>query len=138
MSDDLIRTLLEVPYVSKFGVRFERRGDELTGVLPYAEHLVGNPLVPALHGGAVGAFMEVVASGALLAAQPLMRLPKPIDVAVDYLRPARPQDVYARAVIGRSGSRVANVRVEAWQNRRDAPVATLHGHFLIKPVPAES
>ncbi|MFT6541668.1 MAG: hypothetical protein ACJAU5_000745, partial [Maricaulis maris] len=25
------------------------------------------------------------------------------------------------------------VRVEAWQNRIDAPVATLHGHFLITP-----
>lgn len=138
MSDDLLKTLLEAPYVAKFGIRFERKGDELTGVLPYEEHLVGNPLVPALHGGAVGAFMEVVGSGALIASQKLMRLPKPIDVAVDYLRPARPVDVYARAVIGRSGARVANVRVEAWQGRREAPVATLHGHFLIKPEPASA
>ncbi len=137
MSDDLIQTLLEAPYVARFGAYFERKGDELTGVLPYAEHLVGNPLVPALHGGAVGAFMEVVASGALLASQKLVRLPKPIDIAVDYLRPARPVDVYARAIIGRSGARIANVRVEAWQGRREAPVATLHGHFLIKPAPAE-
>ncbi|WP_420431090.1 PaaI family thioesterase [Hyphobacterium sp.] len=137
MSDDLLKTLLEAPYVAKFGIRFERKGDELTGVLPYEEHLVGNPLVPALHGGAVGAFMEVVGSGALIAAQKLVRLPKPIDVAVDYLRPARPIDVYARAVIGRSGARVANVRVEAWQGRREAPVATLHGHFLIKPEAVE-
>jgi uncharacterized protein (TIGR00369 family) len=137
MSDDLLKTLLEAPYVAKFGIRFERKGDELTGVLPYEEHLVGNPLVPALHGGAVGAFMEVVGSGALIASQKLLRLPKPIDVAVDYLRPARPVDVYARAVIGRSGARVANVRVEAWQGRREAPVATLHGHFLIKPEPVK-
>lgn len=69
MSDDLLKTLLEAPYVAKFGIRFERKGDELTGVLPYDEHLVGNPLVPALHGGAVGAFMEVVGSGALIASQ---------------------------------------------------------------------
>lgn len=136
MSEALIETLLAAPYVAKFGIRFERKGDELTGVLPYAEHLVGNPLVPALHGGAVGAFLEVIASATLLAAQPLARLPKPIDVAVDYLRPARPEDVYARAFIGRAGARVANIRAEAWQSRRDAPVASLHGHFLIKTASA--
>jgi len=133
MSQALIDTLMAAPYVARFGVRLERKGNELTGVLPFADHLVGNPLIPALHGGAVGAFLEIVASASLLASQPLQRLPKPIDVAIDYLRPARAQDVYARAVVARSGRRVANVRVEAWQKRIDAPVATLHGHFLITP-----
>jgi acyl-coenzyme A thioesterase PaaI-like protein len=71
-----------------------------------------------------------------LAASDLAALPKPIDVAVDYLRPGRPSDVYARAAITRQGSRVANVRVEAWQTKRSAPIATLHGHFLVKPVGA--
>jgi len=125
--------LLCSPYVKRLGVIFDEHGDELTGILPYAEQLVGNPLIPALHGGAIGAFMEITASAGLLAAGELASLPKPIDVAVDYLRPARPSDVYARAAITRQGSRVANVRVEAWQERRSAPVATLHGHFLIKP-----
>ncbi|BDW98753.1 PaaI family thioesterase [Maricaulis maris] len=133
MSQALIETLMSAPYVARFGVQLQRKGNELTGVLPFDEHLVGNPLIPALHGGAVGAFLEIVASASLLASQPLERLPKPIDVAIDYLRPARAQDVYARAVVARSGRRVANVRVEAWQNRIDAPVATLHGHFLITP-----
>ncbi|MHA6287392.1 PaaI family thioesterase [Maricaulis sp. CAU 1757] len=138
MSRALIETLLAAPYVAKFGVRVEQKGTELTGVLPYAEHLVGNPLIPALHGGAVGAFLEIVASASLLVSQPLERLPKPIDVAIDYLRPARAHDVYARAVVARSGRRVANVRVEAWQGRIEAPVATLHGHFLITPTSGDS
>lgn len=133
MSAALIDTLLHAPYVARFGVRFEQRGDELTGVLPYRDDLVGNPLIPALHGGAVGAFLEIVASASLLSTQPLSRLPKPIDVAIDYLRPARAADVHARAIVARSGRRVANVRVEAWQGRRAAPVATMHGHFLITP-----
>ena len=138
MSQALIATLMAAPYVARFGVRLERKGNELTGVLPFADHLVGNPLIPALHGGAVGAFLEIVASASLLAGQPLERLPKPIDVAIDYLRPARAQDVYARAVVARSGRRVANVRVEAWQGRIDAPVATLHGHFLITPAQGDA
>ena len=125
--------LLSSPYVQRLGVRFDEHGDELTGVLPYTEGLVGNPLIPALHGGAIGAFMEITASAGLMAASDLAALPKPIDVAVDYLRPGKPQDVYARAAVTRQGSRVANVRVDAWQDRRSAPIASLHGHFLIKP-----
>jgi uncharacterized protein (TIGR00369 family) len=133
MSETLLQTLLNTPYVSKFGVSFDYRGDELTGLLPYNENLVGNPLIPALHGGAVGAFLEITASASLIVSQPLDRLPKVIDVAIVYLRPARAADVYARAQVARSGRRVANVRVEAWQGRRGAPVATLHGHFMITP-----
>jgi uncharacterized protein (TIGR00369 family) len=128
--------LLSSPYVQRLGVKFDDHGDELTGILPYTDTLVGNPLIPALHGGAIGAFMEMTAAAGLLAANELAALPKPIDVAVDYLRPGRPQDVFARAVITRQGSRVANVRVEAWQAKRSAPIATLHGHFLVKPVGA--
>ncbi|XBQ16118.1 MAG: PaaI family thioesterase [Oceanicaulis sp.] len=130
---DRLSLLLSSPYVKRFGVIFDTHGDELTGVLPYKDTLVGNPLIPALHGGAIGAFMEITASAGLLAAGDLAAPPKPIDVAVDYLRPGRPENVYARASITRQGSRVANVRVEAWQERRSAPIATLHGHFLIKP-----
>lgn len=130
---DRLALLLSSPYVARLGVAFDDHGDELTGILPYDESLIGNPLIPALHGGAVGAFMEITASAALLAAGPLMALPKPIDVAVDYLRPGRPGNVYARAAITRQGGRVANVRVESWQERRAAPIATLHGHFLVKP-----
>lgn len=133
MSEPLISTLLEAPYIAGLGVKFDHRGDELTGCLPFRDDLVGNPLIPALHGGAVGAFLEIVATGSLIVGQPLDRLPKPIDIAIDYLRPARAADVFARAQVARSGRRVANVRVEAWQGRRGAPVATLHGHFLITP-----
>lgn len=137
MSEVLLETLLATPFVSRIGVQLEQKGTELTGVLPFQDTLVGNPLIPALHGGAVGAFLEVVASASLLVSQPMARLPRPIDVAIDYLRPARAQDVYARAIVARSGRRVANVRVEAWQGRTEAPVATLHGHFLITPKGAD-
>ena len=137
MSEVLLETLLATPFVSRIGVQVEQKGTELTGVLPFQDTLVGNPLIPALHGGAVGAFLEVVASASLLVSQPMARLPRPIDVAIDYLRPARAQDVYARAIVARSGRRVANVRVDAWQGRTEAPVATLHGHFLITPKGAD-
>ena len=41
-----------VPYIQFMGFRFDRRGDELTGVMPYQDMLIGNSMLPAIHGGA--------------------------------------------------------------------------------------
>ena len=105
----------------------------MTAVLPFAEHLIGNPMLPAIHGGVLGAFMEMTAVAQLSISQNLVRQPKPVDINVEFLRSGRPRDTYARAVVKRSGRRIANVHVEAWQATRGSPIAALHGHFLITP-----
>lgn len=114
-------------------MRAERAGDEITLVLPYADHLIGNPVLPAIHGGVLGALMEMAAIAQLSMAQAdgngAVRRPRPIDITVEYLRSARPVDTFARAQLRRVGRRIANVHVEAWQHTRAAPVAALHGHF---------
>ena len=125
--------LARIPYARFLGVRMELHGDEMTGVLPYAEHLIGNPTLPALHGGVIGAFMEMTALLQLSILESLRRQPRPVDVTIDYLRSGRPQDTYARALIKKVGRRIANVQVEAWQEARGAPIAVLHGHFLLSP-----
>jgi acyl-coenzyme A thioesterase PaaI-like protein len=130
---ELDALLQRLPYARFLGVRLELHGDEMTGVLPFAEHLIGNPMLPALHGGVIGAFMEMTAIGQLLVAENLMRQPRPVDVSIDYLRSGRPADTYARAAIKKVGRRIANVQVEAWQEARAAPIAALHGHFLLTP-----
>ena len=133
--EELDGLLQRIPYARFLGVRMELHGDEMTAVLPFAEHLIGNPLLPALHGGVIGAFMEMTAIGQLLVAENLMRQPRPVDVSIDYLRSGRPLDTYARALIKRVGRRIANVQVEAWQEARGNPIAALHGHFLLTPRP---
>lgn len=138
-----------VPYIRFLGVEFERRGDELTAVMPFADKLIGNPILPALHGGATAAFLETTAiiglswsmlwsdieSGVLeaeaLEAGQLPRLPKTIGFTVDYLRSGLPRDAYARAQVARSGRRYASVHVEAWQDNRARPFAQATGHFLM-------
>lgn len=45
-----------VPYIRWLGVQFDRRGDELTAILPYDQKLIGNPMLPAIHGGVTAAF----------------------------------------------------------------------------------
>jgi len=140
-----------VPYIGFLGLRFERRGDELTAVLPFDPSLVGNPALPALHGGAIAAFMELTAvvelAWSLLWADMeagridladaeqgvLPRIPKTIDFTVDYLRSGLPRDAYARARVNRSGRRYASVHVEGWQDNRDRLFAQATAHFLMVP-----
>jgi acyl-coenzyme A thioesterase PaaI-like protein len=134
-----------VPYAGFLGIRFDRRGDELTAVLPYDDKLIGNAMIPALHGGVTAAFLEVAAiielswavlweemerSGGTDLPAPLP-LPKTIDFTVDYLRSGLPRDAYARARINRSGRRYASVHVEAWQDNRARLFAQATGHFLM-------
>ena len=137
-----------IPYISFLGVEFDRRGDELTAIMPFKDELIGNPLLPALHGGATAAFLEIAAivelSWATMwddiesaqnpddiskAVKP--RLPKTIDFSMDYLRSGLPRDAYARARIVRSGRRYASVHVEGWQDNRTRLFAQATGHFLM-------
>ncbi len=119
------------PYVRFIGARCELHGDELTLILPYRDDLIGNPFTPALHGGVIGATLEIACIAQLVVQLGLSGFPKPVDVSVDYLRIGRPVDTFARARVRRQGSRVANVHAQAWQDRRDAPIAEMHGHFVL-------
>ena len=148
--DTALRALVDgVPYIQFLGIDFERRGDELTALLPFDQKLIGNPFLPALHGGVTAAFLETAAiielswsllwedieSGALsleeLQAGSLPRMPKTIDFSVDYMRTGLPRDAYARATVTRSGRRYASVQVEAWQDNRARPFAHGAAHFLM-------
>ncbi len=145
--EGLLRALVDaVPYIGFLGIQFDRRGDELTAVLPYRDSLIGNPMLPALHGGATAGFLEIAAmielswsslwdgveaQGAL--PEGPLRLPKTIDFTIDYLRPGLPRDAYARARVNRFGRRYASVHVEAWQDNRARLFAQATGHFLMPP-----
>jgi len=120
-----------VPYIHFLGMRAELAGDELTGILPFSPHLIGNSLLPALHGGVIGAFLEMTALAQLAVTQSTPRVHKTIDVTIEYLRPGRAMATYARAELRKVGRRIANVHVEAWQDARSQPVAALRGHFML-------
>ncbi|WP_128253357.1 PaaI family thioesterase [Falsirhodobacter deserti] len=129
-----------LPYVGFLGMRFDRRGDELTAILPFRDMLIGVPAPPALHGGLTAAFLETAALVELAwsstwtrmeAGEPSVALPRTINMTVDYLRPGLPRDAYARARVVRFGRRYASVHVEAWQDNRSRLFAQAMGHFLM-------
>lgn len=140
----------DVPYIQFLGVQFDRRGDELTAVLPFREEHIGNPMLPAIHGGVTAAFLEITAiiqlswvsiwddvedNTAELPAR--IQLPKTIDFTVDYLRSGLPRDAYARARVNRSGRRYSSVHVEGWQDNRSKLFAQATGHFLMPDLTKE-
>ena len=145
----LAALVANVPYIQYLGISFDRMGDELTATLRYDDKLIGNPILPAIHGGVIAAFLEVTAiielswtylwsdleSGKInpdqLNPESLPRLPKTIDFTVDYLRSGLPRDAYARARVNRSGRRYASVHVEGWQDNRTRLFAQATGHFLM-------
>ena len=124
-----------VPYSRFLGLDAEVQGDEIIGVLRYGDHLVGNSLVSALHGGTLGALLESTAVFTLIMRSETLRIPKTITITVEYLRSAGLRDTCARAEMTRLGRRIASVRAFAWQEDRDKPVAAANAHFLFKPEP---
>ena len=120
-----------VPYARFMGLSMRHVAGELLGHLGYSDMLIGNPALPALHGGALGALLESTAIFQLLWEADTVVLPKTIDITIEYLRSGRPLDTWARGILTRQGRRVANVRVEAWQEDRQRPIAIAHAHFLI-------
>jgi uncharacterized protein (TIGR00369 family) len=131
-SRDFDRLLAAIPYVRLLGLRASVQDGDLIALLPGAQHLIGNPMLPALHGGTVGALLESTAILKLLLESDTPAVPKTITLTVDYLRSPRVVDTSARAVITRLGRRVANVQVRAWQDHEDRPVAVAHAHFLLR------
>lgn len=123
-----------IPYARFLGITTEFREGELIGKLNFSDTLIGNPLLPALHGGTIAALLESTAIFQVMMEAETLVLPKTINITVAYLRSARAVDTFAHGTITKHGRRVAVVYAQAWQDDRSRPVATAHAHFLIKPV----
>ncbi len=122
-----------LPYARFLGLEVEQIGDEVVTVVRKKDELVGNQTIGALHGGVVGAILEMTAVFQLLYDLESSSLPRTVDVSFDYLRSAQGPVTYGRAIVTRRGRRVANVRSELWQESRDKPIALGHGHFVLTP-----
>ncbi|MDR9750579.1 PaaI family thioesterase [Pseudomonas sp. SZMC_28357] len=129
---DYAALLALIPYAKLIGVECSRLGDELLFCLPANKDNIGNPLLPAIHGGVIAGFMELAAALHLMLASGSPGVPKIIDFSLDYLRAGQFRDTYAKCQVCRQGRRVANVAVTAWQSTEAEPIATARAHFKIE------
>ena len=125
------RALELIPYARFIGVTLDETDDGPVCRLPFRDDLVGNAALPAVHGGVVGAFLELAALVGLVDQSDSDRVPRPINFSVNYLRSVGPRETRARAEIVKHGRRIANVRVVAWQDDPAKPVAAGIGNFLL-------
>ena len=120
-----------IPYIEFLGIREVPDTDAPLFRLPYQAKLIGNPHLPALHGGVVAGFAETAALLHLVRTLGGAKLPKGIDFSIDYLRAGRPMETFAQCELVRVGARVALVQVRCWQSAPDRPIVVARGHFLL-------
>ncbi|WP_299789483.1 PaaI family thioesterase [uncultured Shewanella sp.] len=129
--NDFSHLLAHVPYTNFIGMAVERFGDELVFRLPSKDDNIGNPTLPAIHGGVIAGFMEMSAIVQLMVFMNTSKVPKVVDFSIDYLRAGYHKDTFAECKITRQGRRVANVSIDCWQTSRKKLIATARAHFLI-------
>lgn len=119
------------PFGRYMGIQTQVDDRGVLAILPARDNLIGNTMLPALHGGAIAAFLEISCLLQLAHETGTTAPARTIDFSVEYLRPGRPETTYARAKIRRIGRRVATVHAEAWQRDENMPVCLVQCHFRL-------
>ena len=96
-----------IPYARWMQIAPENGTGELLTRMRYHPELIGNTFLPAIHGGTLGAMLEMAAIFHLL-----------WETETE--------------TVTKQGRRMVNVFAEAWQEDRSRPVATANAHFLVK------
>ena len=120
------------PFARALGIRV---GDDGTLVMPFSQKIIGNPILPAIHGGMTGAFLETTAIVGVTRELAVSALPKPIGLTINYLRSGRALDSYAHVSIVKQGRRVVAFEAKAWQDDPAKPIASAFEHFMLRQAP---
>lgn len=120
-----------IPYSSFIGAQAKIEDNSVLYYLEKRASNIGNPSLPAIHGGVIGGFMELSAAIELLYNLNIENIPKVADFSLDYLRPGRFKTTYANCSVLRHGKKLVNVSVTAWQETPAKPIATARCHFLV-------
>lgn len=134
----------KIPFNKHLGLKYQSIcEDECVIKFEMKPELIGNYIHGILHGGVISSALDMVggtmAAVGVLHANPASHLTKlkeklsklsTIDMRVDYLRPGRGEQFYAKAHILRSGSKVAVVRMEL-VNQEETQIAVATGTYMV-------
>jgi acyl-coenzyme A thioesterase PaaI-like protein len=84
-----------------------------------------------------GAFLETAAIAGVTRELDVAAPPKPIGLTINYLRPGRALDSYAKVSVVKQGRRIVAFEARAWQEDPDKPIASAFGHFMLRGMPGE-
>jgi len=130
--EDTASPFANSPFVRCLGIH---DGEDGTLVMPFSPRIIGNPMLPAIHGGLTGALLETTAIVGVARELGVSTPPKPIGLTINYLRSGRALDSTASASIVKQGRRVVAFEAKAWQDDPAKPIATAFGHFMLRRTP---
>ena len=120
-----------IPLGQYLGLIFSVENDRVLCELPFEERHIGNPVIPALHGGIIGSLLEYTAIAQVIWDQHIPEVPDTVSTTIDYLRPALTKATYASSTIVKQGKSFAVVQSTCWQDTQKSPVAILRGTFRL-------
>ena len=129
-SGDWSALLGRVPFLRFVGISIGANVEGPFCTLAYAERLVGNARLPALHGGTLAVLLETTATVHMLVTTDIDTLPEPATMTVNFLRSAGAHDTFAAARILKRGRRLSTLHVDAWQTERSRLVASASVHLV--------
>lgn len=120
-----------LPFARSLGIVIEEADGKQLTRMPYAAHVVGNPKVPALHGGALASLMQIAATAELIRATGATKVPQMFSITAEYLRSAMLEDTIASATVISRSRRFANLRVELRQASSERAIAVATVQFRL-------
>lgn len=104
--------------------------------LPFKPEFLGDPFRKALHGGVISTVVDATAGAAALSTLPYGSRCSTVDMRVDYLLPAQPQELLAEGRVLRSGNQVAVINVDVIQGENQR-IATGRAVYSLKAAVAQ-
>ena len=122
-----------LPFSREIGMRLHQAEDGVAvGSVPYDARLVGDPETGVLHGGVITALLDTACGWAVMASAAALKSPAPLDLRIDYKRPAT-AGTPGRTVTGEvlAPRSIGFARAVAYNSDPRDPVATAQGAFIL-------
>jgi uncharacterized protein (TIGR00369 family) len=138
----LVRYITEdvIPYNKELGIKLEEaQVGRAVLRIPFDERLIGDPRRPAIHGGVTAVLIDAAGGTAVMTTLSSANdRVSTIDMRVDYIRPAAPQDLIATATVIRSGHRIAVTKIRITQPDTQDLIAEGTAVYNLKRHPTDS
>jgi uncharacterized protein (TIGR00369 family) len=133
---ELVRLVISdrIPFNAYLGIRVAELREGFARLeLPFRPELVGDPVRPALHGGAIGTLIDTAGGAAAMTMIGARGTVSTIDLRVDYLRPGQMKTLICESTVARMGNRVASVDARVFHpDALDHLIATGKGVYSVR------